>query len=139
MEAKLIERFDGGDKMFDAFEVSKQQCKMVLAVSFFDFEELNFRQPLRWNPLSLSASYPFNEEMEMVYECLVNRLNPIPAPVPRSRFRPHDALQLKAHCQKIGTKQVFPFHTENAELYKKFMSKIVRQATIVEKNQEYQQ
>jgi len=34
-ETGLIERFDGTNKIFDVFEVSKQQCKVVLAVSFY--------------------------------------------------------------------------------------------------------
>jgi len=40
-ETGLIEHFDGTSKIFDVFEVSKQQCKVVLAVSFYDFDELN--------------------------------------------------------------------------------------------------
>lgn len=70
-----MERFDGGGKIFDVFEVSKQQCKMVLAVSFYDFEELISIQPAAGSCYVLSASEPFNEEMEIDYERLVNWLS----------------------------------------------------------------
>jgi hypothetical protein len=33
-ENQIIERFDGNGKIFYVFEVSKQQCKMVLALFF---------------------------------------------------------------------------------------------------------
>jgi ribonuclease J len=76
-ESQLIERYEEQNKIFDVFEVSKQQCKVVLAVSFYDFEELVPLKPAAGSCYVLSASEPFNEEMEIDYERLVNWLRHI--------------------------------------------------------------
>ena len=108
-ETKLIERFDGAGKMFDVFEVSKQQCKMVLAVSFYDFEELNSIQPTSGSCYVLSASEPFNEEMEIDYERLVNWLSHYGLPQYHVHVSGHMMpLQLKAALKKINAKRMFP-------------------------------
>lgn len=46
-------------------------------------------------------------------------------------------LRLKASIRKTNSKQIFPVHTENAELFKKFMDIVGRQVTLVEKRQKY--
>jgi ribonuclease J len=139
VETKLIERFDGDGKIFDVFEVSKQQCKVVLAVSFYDFEELNSIQPVAGSCYVLSASEPFNEEMEIDYERLVNWLSHYGLPQYYVHVSGHMLpLQLKAALRKVNAKNVFPVHTENAELFKKFMGNVGGQVTFVEKCKEYQ-
>ena len=102
-ENQLIERFEGNDKIFDVFEVSKQQCKMILAVSFYDFEELNAIQPAAGSCYVLSASEPFNEEMEIDYERLVNWLSHYGLPQYHVHVSGHMMpLQLKAALKKMG-------------------------------------
>ena len=138
-ETKVIERFEGDGKIFDVFDVSKQQCKMVLAVSFYDFEELNNIQPVAGSCYVLSASEPFNEEMEIDYERLVNWLSHYGLPQYHVHVSGHIMpLQLKAALKKINAKRIFPVHTENAELFKKFMGDKQSQVTLVEKSREYQ-
>jgi ribonuclease J len=138
-ETKMIERFDGDGKIFDVFEVSKQQCKVVLAVSFYDFEELNAIQPVAGSCYVLSASEPFNEEMEIDYERLVNWLSHYDLPQYHVHVSGHIMpLQLKAALKKINAKRIFPVHTENAELFKRFMGDAKGQVTLVEKSREYQ-
>ena len=138
-ETGLIERFEGKNKMFDVFEVSKQQCKVVLAVSFYDFEELNAIQPVAGSCYVLSASEPFNEEMEIDYERLVNWLNHYGLPQYHVHVSGHIMpLQLKAALKQIGAKQVFPVHTENAELFKRFMGVVGGQVQLTEKCKGYQ-
>jgi ribonuclease J len=129
-ETQLMERFDGNGKIFDVFEVSKQQCKMVLAVSFYDFEELISIQPVADSCYVLSASEPFNQEMEIDYGRLVNWLSHYGLP----QYHVHVSgnmtpLQLKATLRKINAKQIFPVHTGNAELFKKFMGNAGSQVT----------
>jgi ribonuclease J len=137
-ETQLMERFDGGGKIFDVFEVSKQRCKMVLAVSFYDFEELISIQPAAGSCYVLSASEPFNEEMEIDYERLVNWLSHYGLPQYHVHVSGHMMpLQLKAALRKINAKQIFPVHTENAELFKKFMGNAGSQVTLTEKSKEY--
>jgi ribonuclease J len=137
-ETELIDRFEGDGKMFDVFEVSKQQCKVVLAVSFYDFEELISLQPSSGSCYVLSSSEPFNEEMELDYDRLVNWLSHYGLPQYHVHVSGHMMpLQLKAALNKIGAKRIFPVHTENATLFKKFFGNKVSQVQLVEKGLEY--
>jgi ribonuclease J len=137
-ETNLIERFSGGDKIFDVFEVSKQQCNMVLAVSFYDFEELNAIQPAIGSCYVLSASEPFNEEMEIDFERLVNWLSHYGLPQYHIHVSGHMMpMQLKAALKRMGTKRVFPVHTENAELFRRFMGDSAGEVQLVEKARQY--
>jgi ribonuclease J len=137
-ETQLIEHLEGKNKVFDVFEVSKQQCNVILAVSFYDFEELINIQPAVGSCYVLSASEPFNEEMEIDYDRLINWLSHYGLPQYHVHVSGHMMpLQLKAAIGKMGAKQVFPIHTENAELFKKFMSRAGSQVQLVEKAREY--
>ena len=138
-ENKLIEHYGGGNKIFDVFEVSKQQCKVILAVSFYDFEELNSIQPVAGSCYVLSASEPFSEEMEIDYERLTNWLSHYGLPQYHVHVSGHIMpLPLKAALRKINAKRIFPIHTEKAELFKKFMGNAGSQVSLVEKCGEYQ-
>jgi ribonuclease J len=137
-EAHLIERLDGENKIFDVFDVSKQQCKVILAVSFYDFEELISIQPAAGSCYILSASEPFNEEMEIDYERLINWLSHYGLPQYHVHVSGHMMpLQLKAALKKVNAKRVFPIHTENAELFKRFMGNVGGRVQLVEKGREY--
>jgi mRNA degradation ribonuclease J1/J2 len=46
--------------------------------------------------------------------------------------------QLIEMVKEIQPKQAFPVHTENAELFKKFMGSACSQVSLVEKGVEYQ-
>ncbi|MCW3996050.1 MAG: MBL fold metallo-hydrolase [Candidatus Bathyarchaeota archaeon] len=138
-ETQLIERFDGGNKIFDVFEVSKQQCRMILAVSFYDLEELVSIQPASGSCYVLSASEPFNEEMELDYERLVNWLSHYGLPQYHVHVSGHMMpLQLKAALRRMGTKRIFPIHTDNAVLFKKFMGDSGGVVSLVEKGVTYE-
>ena len=138
-EKELIDRFDGENKIYDVFEVSKKQCKTVLAVSFYDFEELISLQPAAGSCYVLSASEPFNEEMEIDYERLVNWLSHYGLPQYHVHVSGHIMpLQLKVALKKINAKRIFPVHTENSSLFAKFMADLKGQVTLVEKSREYQ-
>jgi len=137
-ERQLIERYDKQNKIFDVFEVSKQQCKVVLALSFYDFEELVPLQPAAGSCYVLSASEPFNEEMEIDYERLVNWLRHYGLPQYHVHVSGHIMpLQLKKALKEINAKRIFPVHTENADLFAKFVRNLKSQVTLVEKSKEY--
>ena len=137
-ETRLIESLDGENRILDVFDVSKQQCRVILAVSFYDFEELINIQPAAGSCYVLSASEPFNEEMEIDYERLINWLSHYGLPQYHVHVSGHMMpLQLKAALEKMRGKRVFPIHTENAELFKKFMSNSGGQVQLVEKGREY--
>jgi ribonuclease J len=137
-ENQLIERYDKQNKIFDVFEVSKQQCKVILAVSFYDFEELVPLQPAAGSCYILSASEPFNEEMEIDYERLSNWLRHYGLPQYHVHVSGHIMpLRLKKALKAINAKRIFPVHTENADLFAKFMRDLKGQVTLVEKCKEY--
>ena len=137
-ENQLIERYEGQNKIFDVFEVSKQQCKVVLAMSFYDFEELISLQPAAGSCYVLSASEPFNEEMEIDYERLINWLSHYGLPQYHVHVSGHMMpLQLKAALKEINAKKIFPVHTESAGLFAKFMRDLKGKVTLVEKCKEY--
>ena len=137
-ENQLIERYAGADKIFDVFEVSKKQCNVVLAVNFYDFEELISIQPQAGSCYVLSASEPFNEEMEIDYERLVNWLSHYGLPQYHVHVSGHMMpLQLKSALRKINAEQIFPVHTENAELFRQFMGNVGSQVQLVERGKEY--
>jgi ribonuclease J len=121
-ERALMERFDGDGKVFDVFEASKRQCSMVLALSFYDFEELVALEPAAGSCYVLSASEPFNEEMEIDFERLVNWLRHYGLPQYHVHVSGHMMpLQLKAALKMMDAKRVFPVHTEHADLFAGFM------------------
>jgi len=137
-ESQLIERYDKQNKIFDVFEVSKQQCKVILALSFYDFEELVPLQPAAGSCYVLSASEPFNEEMEIDYERLVNWLRHYGLPQYHVHVSGHIMpLRLKATLKEINAKRIFPVHTESADLFAKFMRDLKSQVTLIEKSKEY--
>ena len=137
-ENELMEQYAGKNKVFDVFEASKQQCKMVLALSFYDFEELVALQPAAGSCYILSASEPFNEEMEIDYEKLLNWLKHYGLPQYHVHVSGHMMpLQLKAALRAMNGKRVFPVHTENAGLFSKFVRDLKTTVTLVEKCREY--
>jgi ribonuclease J len=137
-ENQLLERYEGQNKVFDVFEVSKQQCKVVLAASFYDFEELVALQPEAGSCYVLSASEPFNEEMELDYEKLINWLRHYGLPQYHVHVSGHMMpLQLKAALKEINAKKIFPVHTESADLFARFMRDLKSQVALVEKCKTY--
>ena len=137
-EKQLINWYNKQNKIFDVFEVSKQQCKVVLALSFYDFEELVLLQPAPGSCYVVSASEPFNEEMEIDYERLVNWLSHYGLPQYHVHVSGHMMpLRLKSTLKEVNAKRIFPIHTESADLFAKFMRDLKGQVTHVEKSKKY--
>lgn len=126
------------DKIIDVFEVSKQQCKVILALSFYDFEGLVEIQPEAGSCYVLSASEPFNEEMEIDFKKLANWLDHYGLPQYHVHVSGHVMpLQLKAPLKEMNAAKIFPIHTENAELVGKFMRDLKGKMALIEKEEEY--
>jgi ribonuclease J len=135
-ESQIMEKYP--DKVVDVFEVSKRQCRAVLAMSFYDLEELVEIKPEAGSCYVLSSSEPFNEEMETDFERLVNWLRHYGLPQYHVHVSGHIMpLQLKNVLRGIKAKTIFPIHTENAELFAKFMRDTKSQTVRVEKGKEY--
>jgi ribonuclease J len=121
-----------------AFELSKQQCKVVLAMSFYDLEELVELQPEAGSCYVLSASEPFNEEMEIDYGKLINWLQHYGLAQYHVHVSGHMMpLQLKSILKEINPARIFPVHTESAELFRKFMRGLKGKVVGTEKAKEY--
>jgi ribonuclease J len=135
-EKQILEHYS--DKIKTAFDVSKQQCKLILALSFYDLEELVDIQPEAGSCFVLSVSEPFNEEMEIDSEKLVHWLGHYGLPQYHVHVSGHVMpLQLKAMLREINAQRIFPVHTENAGLFQKFMRDLKSKTTVIEKAKEY--
>ena len=137
-ERELMARYSGKNKVFDVFDVSKQQCTVVLAMSFYDFEEMVRLQPAAGSCYVLSASEPFNEEMEIDYERMVNWVSHYGLPQYHVHVSGHIMpLQLKKALRQMDGRRIFPVHTENAGLFAKFIRDLKSEVIMVEKSKEY--
>jgi len=135
-ENQIIEQYSA--KIVDVFEISKQQCEVVLAMSFYDLEELVEINPKPGSCYILSASEPFNEEMEIDFERLINWLKHYGLPQYHVHVSGHIMpLQLKNVLKEINATEVFPVHTEHAYLFAKFMKGLKSETVLVEKGKEY--
>lgn len=136
-EKKLLEQYHS--KVVDGEQASKQQCKMILTMSFYDLEQLVEIKPKPGSCYISSSSEPFNEEMEIDYEKLVNWLGHYGLPQYHVHVSGHIMpLQLKSILEEIDAKTIFPVHTENAELFAKFMQNSKSRVITPEKGKEYQ-
>lgn len=136
-KSQIMEQYQ--DKIKNASDVSKQQCELILALSFYDLEELVEINPTAGSCYVLSASEPFNEEMELDYEKLVNWLGHYGLPQYHIHVSGHIMpLQLKAILKEINANKIFPIHTENAELLARFTSDLKSKTVLVEKEKKYE-
>jgi len=135
-ESHVMERYH--DKIKSAFDVSKQQCELILALSFYDLEELVEIKPEAGSCFVLSASEPFNEEMEIDFERLINWLGHYGLPQYHAHVSGHIMpLQLKTILKEINAARIFPVHTENAESFAKFVRDLESKVILTEKEKEY--
>lgn len=135
-ERQILDQY--ASKVVDVFEVSKRQCKVVLALSFYDLEELVEIKPEAGSCYVLSASEPFNEEMELDFDKLTKWLSHYGLPQYHVHVSGHIMpLQLKAMLKEINAERVFPVHTENAELFCRFMRDLEGKVVNTEKEFTY--
>jgi len=135
-EEKIMNKY--ASKVADVFEVSKRQCKAILTMSFYDLEELVGIQSEAGSCYVLSSSEPFNEEMEIDYERLVNWLEHYGLPQYHAHVSGHIMpLQLKTILKQISASKIFPVHTKKARLFAKFMRDLKSNVVLTEKNKEY--
>jgi len=135
-EREILSMYE--DKVIDSVEVKKRQEELVLTLSFYDFEELVKVQPKAGSCYILSASEPFNEEMEIDYERLLNWLEHHGLPQYQVHVSGHIMpTHLRGVLEEINPKAVFPIHTEHPELLSKFVSDLKGKVVLVEKDKKY--
>jgi ribonuclease J len=135
-EREIIEDF--GDKVLDAKALSEKQCNFVLLTSFYDLEELVEIKPAPGSCYILSASEPFNEEMEIDHRKLWNWLKHYGLPQYHVHVSGHIMpLQLKNLLKRVNAKKVFPVHVEHADLFARFMRDLKGKVVCIKKGREY--
>ena len=135
-EKQIME--EHSEKIVDVFDVSKRQSEIILVMSFYGLEELVNIKPKPGSCYVLSASEPFNEEMEIDFERLVNWLGHYGLPQYHVHVSGHIMpLQLKGILEEINAKKVFPVHTEHADLFARFMGDLKGKVVLTEKAKEY--
>jgi len=111
------------DKMVDARHVNAHQDELLLAASFWDMNEMVEVQPEPGSVYILSQSEPFNEEMEIDYNKLLNWLEICGLPLYQVHASGHiNPDQLKWAIQEINPERLYPIHTERPKLLATYIS-----------------
>jgi ribonuclease J len=135
-EKQIMQEYAGKGK--DAFEVSKQQCKTILTLSFYDFEEGVDIKPQAGSCCIVWSSEPFNEEMQIDFEKLVNWLKHYGRPQYHVHASGHVMpIQLRAIVEEINAQKTFPIHTEHPDLFARFVGDLKSKIVPTEKDVEY--
>lgn len=109
----------------EAEEVKRSQDKFILACPFQDLREIIRIGPEPGSCYILSTSEPFNEEMELEREKLVNWLDHFGVPMYRVHCSGHAMPnEIRRSVAEVGPRRVYPIHTEHPGLLAKFLSGI---------------
>jgi len=127
-----------GETVVDAYEVSKRQREVILVASLYDFEELIDIKPVPGSCYVYSSSEPFNEEMEIDFNKMLNWLRHYGLPQYRVHVSGHIMpIELKNVVSRIKPKQVFPIHCEHPEVFAKFIKGVGTSVTIPQLGEKY--
>ena len=122
----------------DSHEISRRQSEIILVCSFYDLTELAEIRPDAGSCYILSASEPFNEEMEMDFNRLINWLEHYGLPQFHIHVSGHiTPLHLRESIMTIDPKVVFPIHGVHPELFRRFMRDIRGEIITPEKDKRY--
>ena len=115
-------------KSVSADEVARKQRELILISSYYDLEEFIEVEPQPGSCYILSASEPFNEEMELDFERLSNWLNHLGLPQYHIHVSGHIMpTQLRDVIQRIGCTKLYPIHTEHPNLFSRYVADICSQ------------
>ncbi|MBA7702592.1 Ribonuclease J [subsurface metagenome] len=111
------------DKVVDSYYVNAHQDELLLAASFFDMNEMVEVQPEPGSIYILSQSEPFNEEMEIDYNKLLNWLEICGLPLYQVHASGHiNPDQLKWAISEINPRRVYVIHTNRPRLLETYIS-----------------
>ena len=126
-------------QIIEAEEISKSQGSLILVYSYYDMNEMEDISPQAGSVFILSQSEPFNEEMELDYQKLLNWLEHYGIPLYNVHASGHAApFQLKETIEKISPEKVIPIHTVSPQLFKKFISDLNMEVVVPNLGGEYQ-
>lgn len=119
-------------------DVQKEQANMLMVASFYDMNEMCEIKPETGSVFIESSSEPFNEEMEIDHDKLLNWLENYGLPLYNIHCSGHaNPHQLKDAIEKIAPKKVFLIHTERPELYAHYINDLKTQVIIPQTNKSY--
>jgi len=132
------EIMDSGE-LISPLEVSKRQNKIILSMSFFDLSWLVDINPSPGSCYILSASEPFNEEMEIDFTRLLNWLEHYGLPQYHVHVSGHIMpLHLREAIKMIKPKKVFPIHGTYPKLFSRFLGDLESKVIMPEKGKAYE-
>lgn len=121
-EKELMSRLE----VKDSSQIRGMQDRVILVMSFWDFQELIDIVPEKGSCYILSSSEPFNEEQEIEFEKMMNWLDHFGLPEYHvhvsGHIMPHE---LRWVINKIRPKVTIPVHTERPWMFKKFIQENV--------------
>ncbi len=133
------EILESHDNIADSEMIGDLQEQVVLASSLYEMEELVRIKPRADSCYILSGSEPFNEEMEIDFEKLLNWLRHYGLPQYHIHVSGHIMpLELKAIIQSISPGKVFPVHTNDPDLFARFCRSLGSEFVVPERNATYQ-
>ncbi|MCX8170444.1 MAG: MBL fold metallo-hydrolase [Candidatus Bathyarchaeota archaeon] len=119
-------------------EISEMQDKIILYMSFFDLSWLVDINPSPGSCYILSASEPFDEEMEIDFKRLLNWLEYYGLPQYHVHVSGHIMpFHLRKFLEIVKPKKVFPIHGTYIKLFKKFVEDLKSEVIIPEKEKDY--
>jgi len=114
-----------GAQVLTAYDVASAQGELLMICSFYDMNETVEIRPSAGSIYVLSQSEPFNEEMEIDFDKLLNWLERWGVPLYMVHASGHALpLDLKEAISTVGAKQVFLIHTDRPRLYERFLGDI---------------
>ncbi len=120
--------------LVDSQNMAKEQSRVVMASSFYDLGELTEIKPSAGSSYILSASEPFNEEMEIDFERLTNWLEHYGLPQYHVHVSGHiTPLHLRKSLEMIKPRRIFPIHGTHPELFSRFMKDLDSEITLPER------
>ena len=125
-------------RIVNSREISSRQKEMVLACSFYDLNELREIKPDAGSCYILSSSEPFNEEMEIDFNRLINWLEHYGLPQFHVHVSGHvNPFHLRESLQSINPKKIFPIHGVHSKLFSVFMRDMKSKIILPEKEKKY--
>jgi len=111
------------ENIVNATDISPIQKEVILVASLYDMNEVAKIKPNPGSSYILSQSEPFDEEMEIHYDKLLNWLSYLGIPLYQAHASGHATPhEIKWVIGEISPKKVVPIHTERPELFERYVS-----------------